>query len=136
MRARLTEFDPPRGGFPPLLQVDLGAEGPRERGSRCGEFVFADAGLVVPDEPLRQSQTGSLLNVLWTPESSWVLTRPAPAARSPGIYFAEFENALVPGTTALLTPTENGAIFDRRVLGLVATLHQVSECENHGASGT
>ena len=37
---------------------------------------------------------------------------------------------------AMLTPTENRATFARRVLGLVATLHQNSECENYGTSVT
>jgi len=36
----------------------------------------------------------------------------------------------------LLTPTENRAINARRVLGLVATLHQNSECENNGTTWT
>ena len=39
-------------------------------------------------------------------------------------------------TEVLLTPTENRATSARRVLGLVATLHQNSECENHGTTGT
>ena len=36
----------------------------------------------------------------------------------------------------VLTPTENRATFARRVLGLVATLHQNSECGHYGATWT
>ena len=36
----------------------------------------------------------------------------------------------------LLTPTENRATSARRVLGLVATLHQNSECENNETTWT
>ena len=51
------------------------------------------------------------------------------ATRPSGDQTAQYEEEV-------LTPTENRAVYARRVLGLVATLHQNSERQNYGTTGT